>query len=73
MGMSEEHMDSYGEDQIQSRDAKVDRWLKTVYITLPIWGILSFYFFWNGSAGWFDRGYWNQLQQAANTTYPHSP
>ncbi len=53
-----------------SNDAKVPGWLKLTYIILPIWGIFTFYFYWNGSAGWLDRGYWNKLQQAANTTFP---
>lgn len=57
-------------DEIFSKDAKVYLWLKVSYIILPIWGILTFYTYWNGSHGWLDRGYWNQLQEAANTTYP---
>lgn len=69
--MKDEHTDSYGDDAIKSRDAKIDGWLKLVYITLPIWGLITFYFFWNGSAGWFDRGYWHQLQKAASTAYPY--
>jgi hypothetical protein len=31
---------------------------------------VTFFLFWNGSWGWFDPGYWHQLQRAANTTYP---
>lgn len=53
-----------------SNDAKISRWLLVLYFTLPFWGILWLYLFWNGSWGWFDRGAWNQLQQAANTTFP---
>jgi hypothetical protein len=52
-----------------SDDAKVPAWLILTYVTLPIWGIITFYLYWNGSAGWLDRGYWKQLQEAANTTF----
>jgi hypothetical protein len=62
--------DIYGDDRIKSRDAKVDGWLKFFYIVLPIWGFIILALYWNGSKGWLDRGYWNQLQKAANTTYP---
>lgn len=57
-------------DGIFSKDAKVAGWLKATYILLPIWGLATLYVFWNGSHGWLDRGYWDQLQKAANTTYP---
>lgn len=73
--MSEIHDDSgeieeYGDPGIRSLDAPVPKWLIVTFIVLPIWGVISFFIFWNGSTGWFDRGYWHQLQQAANTTYP---
>lgn len=67
---SEEHIEIYGDSGIISKDAKVPRWLLLTYILLPIWGICSWYYFFNGSHGWLDRGYWNQLQRAALTTYP---
>ncbi len=51
-----------------SNDAKVPRWLILTYIVLPIWGIYVWGVYWNGSVGWLDRGYWQQLQEAANTT-----
>lgn len=63
-------MEYYGDPKITSLDAKVPLFLKLTYIIFPIWGIFTFYFFWNGSAGWFDRGYWKELQVAANTTFP---
>ena len=44
-------------------------WLKLTYISLPIWGVIVWYFYWNGSSGWLDRGYWQQLQEAAKTTF----
>jgi len=54
-----------------SHENAVPRWLMWFYITLPIWGIVCLFLYWNGSAGgWFDRGYWQQLQRAANTTIP---
>lgn len=66
----EEEIELYGDPNIASYDAKVPSFLKLTYIILPIWGIVTFYYFWNGSLGWFDRGYWHELQIAANTTYP---
>jgi hypothetical protein len=66
-----DHIEHYTDDsQIASFDAKVPKWLILTYIILPIWGVLSFCYFWNGSRGWLDRGYWNQLQRAALTTFP---
>lgn len=53
-----------------SLDKPVPRWLLWTYATLPIWGLITFYFYWNGSYGWLDRGYWKQLQIASNTTFP---
>jgi hypothetical protein len=59
------------EDIPASNEAPVPRWLITVYIVLPLLGLITWYYFWNGSTGWFDRGYWQELQEAANTTFPH--
>lgn len=64
------HIEAYGDPGIESRDAKVPTFLKWTYITLPIWGLITFWLFWNGSSGWLDRGYWRQLQNAAKTTFP---
>lgn len=64
-----EHLDQYP-DGIFSRDVKVAGWLKLMYLILPFWGLFTFYLYWNGSQGWLDRGYWHELQEAANTTYP---
>jgi hypothetical protein len=66
-----EEIEEYGDPGILSADAKVPSWLKWTYFILPIWGIISFSMFWNGSHGWWDRGYWHQLQRAANTTFPY--
>lgn len=60
----------YG-DGIFSADHRVPRWMKWMYVILPIGGIISFFFFWNGAWGWWDRGYWAELEKVANTTYPH--
>ncbi|MBS4164228.1 Uncharacterized protein PRO82_001547 [Candidatus Protochlamydia amoebophila] len=63
-------MEIYGDPAIASFDAKIPRFLVWTYWILPFWGIISLYYFWNGSIGWFDRGSWKQLQIAANTTFP---
>ena len=67
--MSDE-LEDYGDTGIQSKNTPVPRWLLATYLILPIWGIISFCLYWNGSEGWLDRGYWRELQQAANTTFP---
>ena len=53
-----------------SGHAKVPKWLIWTYILLPIWGIIVLFLYWNGSFGYLDRGYWEELQEAANTRYP---
>lgn len=68
--MSDEELHEYGDPGIVSGDAKIPLWLKVTYIILPIWGIIWFALYWNGERGWLDRGYWIQLERAANTTYP---
>jgi hypothetical protein len=70
MSDEEEHIELYGDDRIASKDAKVALWLKIAYVLVSLWALLSLVLYWNGSAGWLDRGYWSQLQKAANTTYP---
>jgi hypothetical protein len=66
-----EEVDTYGDTQITSLHNDAPKWLKWLYVLLPIWGIIWFYMFWNGSTvPFFDRGYWHQLQEAANTTFP---
>jgi hypothetical protein len=66
----EEELEIYGDDYLASKDARVPRWLIVTYIILPIWGFCSLFYYINGSRGWLDRGYWNQLQRAALTTFP---
>ena len=55
---------------LRSKEGRVPKFLKLTYLLLPIWGIFSLYFFWDGSISWLDRGRWHQLQIAANTTAP---
>ena len=66
----EEHFESYEGGEIISGDAKFPGWLKFTYVVLPIWGIIWLCLYWNGVHGWLDRGYWNELERAANTTFP---
>lgn len=62
--------DPYSDQEIPSNDAQVPKWLKWVYWLLPIWGIVTFFVFWNGSTGWLDGGQqWRVLQKAADTRW----
>lgn len=63
-------IETYGDTGIESKDAPVPIWLKFNYVFWILWGFVWLYYFWNGSYGWLDRGYWNELQRAANTVYP---
>jgi hypothetical protein len=63
-------VEEYGDPGIESYDANVPSFLKWSYVILPIWGIITFYLFWNGSSDWLGRNYWRQLQNAAKTTFP---
>jgi hypothetical protein len=65
-----DEIELYGDPGIASYDAKVSWFLLGTYLVLPIWGFFALYYYWNGSVGWLDRGYWRQLQIAANTTFP---
>lgn len=61
----------YGDPNIASADAPIPKWLKWNYAFWIVFGIIWWHLFWNGNTGnWFDRGYWQQLQRAANTTFP---
>lgn len=60
----------YGDPGIMSRDAEVPKSLIFSYFFWIVWGFITLYLFWNGSWGWLDRGYWQELQRAANTVYP---
>lgn len=62
--------DDYAHHEIQEyHNTKIPLLLKLAYIILPIWGLATFYFYWDGSSGWGDRGYWRELQAASNTTH----
>lgn len=61
----------YGDPGIASFEGgKVPKFLIFNYLFWPMWGIFTLFYFWNGSVGWMDRGYWHELQIAANTTFP---
>lgn len=62
----------YGDPAIASKDAPPPRWLVFSNWFFVFLGFVVLYFFWNGSHGWLDRGYWGQLQRAANTVYPYT-
>lgn len=66
----EEELELYGDDKIASFNARIPKFLILTYLLLPIWGVATLYYYWNGSRGWLDRGYWKELQIAANTTFP---
>lgn len=66
----DDHIELYGDPKIASAHGKVPIFLLINYIIWPIWGIIWFFLYWNGSWGWVDRGHWEQLQRAANTTFP---
>lgn len=70
MKENEEEIEFYGDEYIASYERKIPRWLFWSYFLWIAVGTLAFCLFWNGSYGWFDRGYWNELQRAANTTFP---
>lgn len=64
------HAEFYGDSGVASKNEKMPRWLKYSNWFFVFFGIVWLFFFWNGSYGWLDRGYWSELQRAANTTYP---
>jgi hypothetical protein len=78
MGMDPDHehsnvesIEEYGDEGIASLDAPVPKWLKFNYVLWIVFGLIWFYLFCNGSTvSYFDRGYWFELQKAANTTFP---
>lgn len=67
----EEEVEIYGDDYLVSNDARVPRSLIILYLVLAIWGFFALFYYINGTRGWLDRGYWNQLQKAALTTFPY--
>lgn len=73
MKKEDEDIEFYGDPRITSKDLPVPRWLIWTYLILPFVGLFVLVYYWNGTHGWLDRGYWGQLQKAANTTYPQKP
>jgi hypothetical protein len=64
-----DEFDSYsGGEIIEYKSSKTPLFLKITYSLLPIWGLITFYLFWDGTFGWLDRGAWQGLQQLSNTT-----
>lgn len=68
--MDENEIELYGDPRIASRVGKVSIVFKIFYLFVLLWGLSCLFLFWNGATGWLDRGYWFQLEQAANTTFP---
>lgn len=66
----EEELEYFGDTGIASAHAPVPRWLLWNYIFWTIFGLVWFVLYWNGSWGFLDRGHWQELQKAANTTFP---
>lgn len=60
----------YDDVEIPSNDAPVHPLLKFNYILWIVVGLAVGVLYWNGSWGWLDRGYWQDLQRAAYTTFP---
>jgi len=68
----DDHIDVYGDHEVtEYTDKPIPTFLKWVYVLLPIWGIVWFFLYWNGSHGILDRGHWQDLEQAANTRAPY--
>jgi len=66
-------LELYRDEGITSLDAPVPLWLKCNYVFWVIFGLIWLFMFWNGSTvSFFDRGYWHELQEAANTTLSSS-
>lgn len=69
MAEQEQKLDVYADNEITELvDTKVPTFLKFVYVLLPIWGIIWWVYYWDGSGGFLDRGYWRELQTQARTT-----
>lgn len=66
----DEEIELYGDPRIESFDRPVPAYLKWTYFILPIWAVITFFLYLNGSWGWLDRGYWKDLQAAAKTSFP---
>lgn len=61
----------YDDSEIISNETPVPAWLKWSYVFWLVLGLSAGVLYWNGSWGWLDRGYWEELQRAALTTFPY--
>lgn len=61
----EQHADN---EVAEFEDTPVPGFLKVTYVIVSLLGLIALLYFWNGSRGYFDRGYWYELQVAAGTT-----
>lgn len=60
--------ETFGDTGIATKDAPIPLFLKLTYILLPLWGLLTLYYFWDGStSSWLDGRHWKALQEAAGT------
>lgn len=66
----DEELEYFGDTGIASAHAPVPRWLLWNYVFWALFGLMWFALYWNGSWGYLDRGHWQELQKAANTTFP---
>ncbi|SCA58754.1 Uncharacterized protein AB751O23_AN_00090 [Chlamydiales bacterium SCGC AB-751-O23] len=67
--IEDDQLDQYSGGEIKEfKDTKVPTFLKITYFTLIAWGLTWFVFYFDGSQGYLDRGYWQELAQAAKTT-----
>jgi hypothetical protein len=72
MSGNEKDVEMYsGDPQLLQANHEIPKFLKWTYIILPIWGVIAWFVFFNGTFGWFDPGHWSQLQWAANTKIPY--
>ena len=60
---------TYGDNEVKEyENMPVPMFLKVAYLLILIVGSVGLWAFWNGSTGYFDRGYWKELQIVAGTT-----
>lgn len=70
--LEDSDLELYGDPGIASKNAKIPTWLICSNWFWIVLGFICLFLYWNGSYGWLDRGYWSQLQRAANTAYPYT-
>jgi len=64
-------MTTENEEVPSTQEFKIPKFLIMTYVVVGLIGIGGYFLYWNGSSGWFDRGYWKKLQEAAQTRYPY--